>query len=154
RRTSGGEPVVVTRTASPLVEGFEAVITAIEARRVLTPMTLPSGQQIQIEDFPSRAVREALSNAVLHRDYQLDGPVVVSHSPQIFEVVSPGPLVAGVTPENILTHESKPRNPALARMARILGLAEEVGVGVDRMYREMLFAGNQPPTIVSTPSSV
>jgi ATP-dependent DNA helicase RecG len=154
RRTPGGEPVAVTRTGAPLVEAFETVISAIEARRLITPLTLPSGQQIQIEDFPSRAVREAISNAVLHRDYQLEGSVVVSHSPQVFEVVSPGPLVAGVTPENILTHESKPRNPALARVARILGLAEELGVGVDRMYREMLFAGKQPPTIVTTAASV
>jgi ATP-dependent DNA helicase RecG len=154
RRTPGGEPVVVSRTARPLVEAFEQVIATIEARRLVTPLTLPSGQQIQIEDFPSPAVREALSNAVLHRDYQVDGPILVSHSSQLFELVSPGPLVAGVTPDNILTHESKPRNPALARIARILGLAEEVGVGVDRMYREMLFAGKQPPTIVSSAASV
>lgn len=154
RRTPGGEPVDVLRSGKPLVVAFEQVVGKIEARRLVTPLTLPSGQQIQIEDFPAAAVREALSNAVLHRDYQVDGPVVVSHSSQLFELVSPGPLVAGVTPENILTHESKPRNPALARMARILGLAEEVGVGVDRMYREMLFAGKQPPTIVSSSASV
>jgi ATP-dependent DNA helicase RecG len=154
RRTPGGEPADVLRTDRPLVVAFQQVIGSIEARRLITPVTLPSGQQIQIEDFPATAVREALSNAVIHRDYQLDGPVTVAHSPQVFEVVSPGPLVAGVTPENILTHESKPRNPALARAARILGLAEEVGVGVDRMYREMLFVGKQPPSIVSGPSSV
>jgi len=122
----------------------------IEARRRLTPVTLPKGQQLAIEDFPNLAVREALTNAVVHREYQLPGPVTVSHSPQLFEVSSPGPLVAGVSPDNILTHDSKPRNAMLAKAARILTLAEEVGAGVDRMYREMIFAGKDLPRIEST----
>jgi ATP-dependent DNA helicase RecG len=149
RRTPAGEPADASRTAAPLVMAFQEVLGQIEGKRVMTPVSLPRGQQISVEDFPATAIREALSNAVIHRDYHLTQPVHVAHSPQVFEVVSPGPLVAGVTPDNILTHESKPRNPALARAARILGLAEEVGVGVDRMYREMLFVGKRPPIIES-----
>ncbi len=101
----------------------------------MTPVNLPDGQQIQIEDFPTLAAREALANAVIHRDYHLREPVNVIHSPDLLVVTSPGPLVSGVTPDNILTHPSKPRNPCLMTAARILGLAEEVGRGVDRMYR-------------------
>ncbi len=37
---------------------------------------------------------------MLHRDYKLDGPVQVVHSPEAFKVTSPGPLVAGVTDSN------------------------------------------------------
>ncbi len=121
----------------------------MQARRRITPVTLPKGQQLTIEDFPNLAVREALTNAAIHRDYQLTGPVVISHSPHVLEISSPGPLVAGVTPENILTHDSKPRNALLAKAARILTLAEEVGTGVDRIYREMITAGNDPPRIDS-----
>src|SRR5437763_2387523 len=86
----------------------------IWARRNVTPLTLPNGQQIEIADFPEVAVREALSNAVLHRDYRLQHPVNIEHSPSGFVVISPGPLVGSVTKENILTHASTPRNPALA----------------------------------------
>ncbi|MGH3516577.1 MAG: ATP-binding protein [Haloechinothrix sp.] len=65
-------------------------------------------------------------------------------------VTSPGPLVAGVTVKNILTHPSKPRNRALTAAVRTLQLAEEVGRGVDRMYREMIRTGRPMPTIDAT----
>ncbi len=54
-----------------------------------------------------------------------------------------------MTPDNILTHPSKPRNPSLARAARTLGMAEEVGRGVDRIYREMIRSGRDAPAIES-----
>lgn len=149
RETPGGEPTDRRRFDEPLIVAYERVMELVEARRRLTPVTLPKGQQLTIEDFPNLAVREALTNAVIHRDYQLSGPVAISHSPQLFEISSPGPLVTGVTPENILTHDSKPRNAALAKSARLLTLAEEVGAGVDRIYREMIFAGKDPPHIDS-----
>ena len=73
--------------------------------------------------------------------------MVIEHSPTLFSITSPGPLVSGVTLDNILTHRSKPRNPTLARAARLLGIAEEVGRGVDRMYREMIRSGRDVPRI-------
>lgn len=151
RSTAGAEPVAVERLGAPLVIAFERCIRLINARTQMTPLTLPDGQQLQVEDFPELAIREAIANALIHRDYHfLDRPVVIDHSPEILGIESPGPLVSGVTPENILTHSSKPRNPALARGARGLGLAEEVGRGVDRMYREMLRLGREVPSIQST----
>ncbi len=145
--TSGGEPLVVERLDGPLVLVFQRTMELVRARLEITPVTLPTGQQISIESFPELAVREALSNAVTHRDFHLDAPVTVEHSPRMLIVTSPGPLVAGVTLNNILTHPPKPRNLTLARAARTLGLAEELGRGVDRMYREMVRSGKQIPTI-------
>ena len=68
------------------------------------------------------------------------------HSPSVLAMTSPGPLVSGVTVENILTHPSKPRNRTLAAGVRTLELAEEIGRG-DRMYREMIRTGRPTPTI-------
>jgi ATP-dependent DNA helicase RecG len=147
RSTPGGEPKVVQRIEPPLVTAFFKVMELVNARQALTLLNLPNGQQISIEDFPSLAVREALSNAICHRDYRLSGQVVVEHSPEVFLITSPGPLVSGVTPNNIITTTSRPRNPSLAKAARILGLAEELGRGVDRMYREMIRSGRQIPQI-------
>jgi ATP-dependent DNA helicase RecG len=112
-----------------------------------TFVTLPDGQQLQLRDFPLVAVREALSNAVLHRDYKQPDPIHVDHSPNVLSFVSPGPLVVGVTPANILHVSSKPRNALLAGVAHQLGLAEELSRGVDRMYREMIKLGKRPPEI-------
>ena len=147
RQTPGGEAVAVERLRFPLITAFERAMNLIWARRNVTPLTLPNGQQIEIADFPEAAVREALSNALIHRDYRLDQRVNIEHSPAAFVVISPGSLVGSVTSQNILTHASTPRNPALARAARVLRLAEETGRGVDRMYREMIRSGQEVPLI-------
>jgi len=150
RESPGGEPRVVERLNGPLLIVYERVMELVALRRQSTPVTLPDGQQLQIQDFPELAVREALGNALIHRDHRASGPVVVEHSPQVFVVTSPGPLVPGVTVENILTHPSKPRNRVLAAALRTLELAEEVGRGVDRMYREMVRSGRPTPNIEGT----
>lgn len=147
RPTPGGEPAAVERISSPLILAFQRVLELVDARRNTVPITLPDGQQIHVADFPDLAVREAVANGVLHRDHRLAGPVLVDHSKTVLAVSSPGPLVAGVTPDNILTHPSKPRNLVLTAAFRVLGLAEETGRGVDRMYREMIRAGRDLPLI-------
>lgn len=154
RQTPGGEPRLVERLETPLLLALDRVMDRVQARQNVTPISLPGGQQIPIEDFPELAVREAVVNAVMHRDYHLQGPVVVDHSPEVFTVTSPGPLVSGITPENILTHPSKPRNRNLSSAIRLLGLAEEIGRGVDRMYREMIRSGRETPRIENHADSV
>lgn len=149
RSTPGGEPRIVERLNGPLLLAYDRVMDLVSARRETTPLTLPDGQQLQLQDFPELAVREALTNAVMHRDHRIPAAVHIDHSPTSFSVVSPGPLVPGVTLSNILTHRSKPRNPALASAVRMLGLAEEVGRGVDRMYREMIRTGRGLPRLTA-----
>jgi ATP-dependent DNA helicase RecG len=116
----------------------------------MTPVNLPNGQQLEIDDFPDLALREALTNALVHRDHGQGGPVDVDHSPQVLTITSPGPLVSGVTVDNILTTPSRPRNPTLMNAVQQLGLSERTGRGVDRMYREMIRSGRQPPSITAT----
>ncbi len=57
-----------------------------------------------------------------------------------------GGLVFGVTPENILTHPSTPRNRLLLETVTALQVAERTGQGIDRAYRELLRTGKVPPT--------
>ncbi|MEO3806950.1 RNA-binding domain-containing protein [Nonomuraea sp. B1E8] len=147
KRTQSGEADAVLRVGAPLVLAFDEVLQAIRARQGITPVTLADGRQLQIEDYPSAAIREALVNAFIHGDWRLKGTVQVEHSPQYLRIESPGPLVSGVTTNNILTRGSRARFPALASGFRLLGLAEEVGQGVDRMYREMIKSGRDVPVI-------
>jgi ATP-dependent DNA helicase RecG len=154
RATPGGEATAVDRIELPLVLAFERAMDLAWARRNTTPLTLANGQQLDISDFPESAIREALSNAVLHRDFQLAGAVQVEHSPTALVVSSPGPLVGNVTSENILTHVSTPRNPTLAKAARLLRMAEETGRGIDRMFREMARIGHDLPVIDEGPDVV
>lgn len=147
RESPAGEPLAVEKLNGPLLVVYDRIMELVRLRRRLTPVTLPDGQQLQVEDFPELAVREALTNALIHRDYQLADAVTVDHSPSVLTITSPGPLVAGVKPDNILTHPSKPRNRCLANAASISELAEEIGRGVDRMYREMIRSGRPTPSI-------
>lgn len=150
RRSAGGETDGGRRWSGPLLVAYSELLTTVEARIGTTPVNLRAGQQVQIEDYPVVAVREAISNAIMHGDHRERRPVYLEHSPQVLQVVSPGPLVAGVSPANILTHPPKPRFPALSEAMRSLGIAERWGQGVDRMFREMIRAGREVPVVTES----
>lgn len=155
RATPGGEVRAQYRAVVPGLVAYREVLRRIDDDSAPTPVVLRDGQQLELHDFPLVAVREALGNALLHRDYRQPEAIHVDHSPQVLSFVSPGPLVVGVTPENILHVPSKPRNALLASVAHKLGLAEELSRGVDRMYREMIKLGKRPPEITdAAPFSV
>jgi len=147
RQTRSGEADQVRRWLPPLLTAFSEALSVISARINSTPVNTAQGQQLTIEDYPLVAVREALANAMIHGDLRERRPVQIEHSPEALAVRSPGPLVAGITPENILTHGSRPRFPLLAATMRVLGLVEKLGQGVDRMFREMVRSGRAIPTV-------
>lgn len=154
RPTRSGESVTNRRWAGPMVTVFEEILDTIGTRQTMTPLTLRSGVQVEIYDYPPAAVREALANALVHGDHRLARPVLIEHSPDALSIVSPGPLVAGVTAQSILTSGSRARFAALVGAFRHLGLAEELGQGINRMYREMLKSGRDAPSIEDRGDSV
>lgn len=126
---------------------METLLELVEARVETRPLNLAGGVQLSLTDYPASAVREVVVNALVHRDFPAQGTVDIEHAPERLVVQSPGGLVAGVTPENILTHPSTPRHRLLAEAVALLRLAERTGQGIDRAYREMLRAGKEPPRI-------
>ncbi|HET7476223.1 MAG TPA: ATP-binding protein [Dermatophilaceae bacterium] len=149
RRTRSGELTINQVLPGPGLTAMLRCFELINTRLDRTPINLPNGQQLFIADLPDLALREAVVNAFMHRDYQSTGIVQIEHSPTRLSVTSPGAFVLGVTPENILTVSSRSRNTALSDAIRQLGLAETAGVGVDRMYAEMARVGHQPPSFES-----
>ncbi|MFN8074134.1 MAG: DUF5635 domain-containing protein [Kineosporiaceae bacterium] len=105
-----------------------------------------------VRQIPWPAVREALLNAVVHRDWLPADPVTVTwvESDATLDVVSPGGFVGGITADSVLSARYS-RNPALADLARAMHLVERQGIGVDRMYREMVVLGHRPPQILEEP---
>jgi ATP-dependent DNA helicase RecG len=102
----------------------------------------------QVQQLPQRAIREAILNAIIHRDWMINGPVLVTlvDADHVLEVVSPGGFTGGVNTSNVLTQRYS-RHPALADVFRALRLVDKQGLGVDRMYREMIVLGHRPPSI-------
>jgi len=91
------------------------------------------------------AFREAVANALVHRDYYRLGAVHVRLDDHGLTVSNPGGLVEGVTLDNLLTTEPRPRNPALADAMKRIGIVERSGRGVDKIYRGMLRFGRPEP---------
>lgn len=91
------------------------------------------------------AFREAVANALVHRDYHRLGAVHVRLDDQGLTISNPGGLVEGVTLHNLLTTEPRPRSPALADAMKRIGIVERSGRGVDKIYRGMLRFGRPEP---------
>ena len=107
-----------------------------------------------LPEYPEAVLREAVLNALAHRDYGLAGSSVdITVWDDRVEIASPGPLPAPVTVENIRDEHSS-RNPRLMRVLKTLGLVEEFGEGVDRMYHDMEARLLRPPVFNATPTSV
>ena len=90
-----------------------------------------------VPTFNERVVREAVLNAVSHRDYRHGGSVFVRQYPRRIEIVSPGGFPPGIAPENIL-REQNPRNRRIAEVLGKCGLVERAGQGFDLIFRECI----------------
>jgi len=88
---------------------------------------------LDVPTFDERVVREAILNAVSHRDYQLGGPVFVRQYQHRLEVDSPGGFPPDITLENILDRQS-PRNRRIADILARCGLVERSGQGMNLMF--------------------
>jgi ATP-dependent DNA helicase RecG len=110
-------------------------------------------QRVDVPKFPQSVYREAILNAVAHRNYGLPGNVIVRHFPDRLEVISPGSFPAGVTPVNIL-RQVVPRNRLLVDVLGQVGYVERAGYGVDMMYEELLRLGKEPPWFIPEALSV
>lgn len=133
-------------------EGFfawqDALWTLINLRNERTPyrdglfvMDVPTFDEVQ--------VREALLNAVAHRDYRLGGSVFVRQFAQRLEVVSPGGFPPGITVANVLDQQS-PRNRRLAEALGRCGLIERSGQGMNLMFERAIRQGKPLPDFTGT----
>jgi ATP-dependent DNA helicase RecG len=106
---------------------------------------LPDGLYRQsVPAFDEIVVRELLVNALAHRPYTQRGDIFLNLHPDRLEVVNPGLLPLGVTPQNIL-HTTVRRNEHLARLFHDLKLMEREGSGFDKMFEVLLSQGRPAP---------
>ncbi len=110
-----------------------------------------SGRMQRIDEpmYPPLATREALANALCHRDYAMvGGSIGIAVYDDRLEVTSTGPLHFGLVPKDLFdSHESKPWNPLIARTFYRRGIIEEWGRGTLRMRDLMMGAGLPKPEI-------
>ena len=104
---------------------------------------------MDVPTFDEAQVREALLNAVAHRDYRLGSSVFVRQFAQRLEVVSPGGFPPGITPANVLDQQN-PRNRRLAEALGRCGLIERSGQGVNLMFERAVRQGKPLPDFAGT----
>jgi predicted HTH transcriptional regulator len=149
RDTSGvggyADRKIITGTIQELIDETEAFL----AQHVPVEGRIEGWKRIDLPDYPLEALREAVVNAVIHRDYTRRGESIrVFYYADRIEVHSPGLLLPGVTVEQMRRGEvtSKLRNPILAGLLRdIPGYMERVGSGIRLMIEETRQMGLPPP---------
>jgi len=102
-----------------------------------------------VPTFAERSVREAILNAVSHRDYQLAGSVFVRQYARRLVIESPGGLPFGVTLENMLVRQA-PRNRRIAEALARCGLVERAGQGMNLMFDQSIRQGKRRPGFTGT----
>lgn len=109
-------------------------------------------KRIDMPDYPEEAIREALLNTIVHRDYALSGPALISIFDDRIEFVTLGGLVKGVSTDDIALGISIPRNKRLAEVFYRLKLIEAYGTGIPKIYECYDGTGKQP-VIQTTPNA-
>lgn len=105
--------------------------------------------RFEIPTFDEAVIREAILNAVCHRDYRLGGSVFVRQYSNRLEVISPGGFPVGVTMENILDQQN-PRNRRLAEAFAKCGLVERSGQGMNLIFERSICQSKPLPDFKGT----
>ena len=126
---------------------------SLSAEELRHEAVIPGLAREERPEYPLFAVREALVNAVCHRDYGIKGlRVEIRMFDDRLEVQSPGGLPGYITLDNIVD-EHFSRNPRIVNGLFQWGFIEELGLGIDRMIESMVQAGHPQPTFRATPYS-
>ncbi len=109
---------------------------------------VPVQQGLFIFDIPffnKEVIREAVNNAVAHRDYRKSSEVVIKQFPNEMHVINPGGFPLGVTVQNLLTINSTPRNRLLSDVLAKTGVVERSGQGVDKIFYQSISEAKPEP---------
>lgn len=112
------------------------------------------GNEYRVPALDSQAFHEAFLNALVHRDYSVDGMVSVVYANRKMTITSPGGFYGGITADNILLHEPRHRNKALAKLLMVYSLVDRAGMGVLRMSIRSLIYGRAFPSFRELPDTI
>ena len=115
-----------------------------------TAATFKGLERVELSDYPEDALREALLNALVHRDYSYSGSIIINVNDSCIEFISIGGLLPGLSADDIRNGISKPRNRKLAEIFHRLRLIESYGTGIRKIYALYKDCAVQPRIEVTT----
>lgn len=129
----------------PLLRIMDEIMTRFKAR--YREEELMVGLiRVGVPNYSERAFREAVANALIHRDYTRLGAVYVQWYDDRIEISNPGGFPEGVRLTNLLVTPPRPRNPLLADAFKRAGVVERTARGIDTIYYEQLRNGRPAPS--------
>ncbi len=129
----------------PILRTMEAILSRYRARNKEKELMVGL-LRVSVPDYSERAFREAVANALIHRDYTRLGAVHIQWYPDRIEISNPGGFPEGVHLGNILVTPPRPRNPLLADAFKRAGIVERTGRGIDIIFAEQLRNGRPAPS--------
>ncbi|QJB71348.1 ATP-binding protein [Mycoplasma sp. 1654_15] len=133
-----------------ILEQIDTILKTIEIYNK-TKATFPSYTRLEVRDYPTEALREAILNAFCHRDYSIiNSDITISFFDDRVEIYSPGSLVENLTLEQIKHGVNNRRNKGIAQILRLLELVEEQGRGVELIFNSYKNFDKQPNFDVNT----
>lgn len=130
----------------PLFIAIDSIWKLINQPTLNRKYPVQSGAYIfDLYDFNEEVIREAILNAIAHRDYTITSEVVIKQYPNKITIANPGGFPKGVTIENILTVSSTPRSRLMTEILEKTGLVERSGQGVDKIFSITLSEGKAEP---------
>jgi len=150
RETLAFDPISVEGCA------YDQIYQAVDrVRAIIEEIPVAAGGGIEAIEYPTEAIHEIITNAVIHRDYSFNDDIHIRIFDNRIEVVSPGTLPAHVTPENIL-EERFARNPKMVRIINKFPNPpnKDVGEGLNTAFEAMRKLKLKDPVIDQKDTSV
>jgi len=128
----------------PLFIGIDRIWELINRQNANVQMT-SAAYIFPVLTFNESVIREAVLNAIAHRDYAIGSEVVIKQYPKKIAIINPGGFPKGVTLDNLLSVSSTPRSRLMAEVLEKTGLVERSGQGVDKIFSLTLSEGKPEP---------
>ena len=133
----------------PFLKVYDDIWQSINNRNTRIPIQ-EGLLQNEVLAFNEKAIREALLNAVTHRDYSVSSQsVFIKADKQKLTIISPGGFLPGITPKNIIEKQAS-RNRRIAEVFQKLGLVERSGQGVDQIFESTIREGKGLPDFLES----
>jgi len=131
-----------------LIEQVEDVLACVRKNISVRYEITGKPQREEIWDYPLDALREAILNAICHRDYTDPADIIIKIYDDYISIWNPGGLPPGITLEDLYkpNHPSKPRNRLIAQVFYDIGEIEQYGSGIQRMINACKNLGIPEPT--------
>ena len=145
--TSGRKALATVDCEGTLIEQFDQAYTFL-MQRLYRSFSIKGKQRKEVLEIPEVAIREALLNAIVHRNYHIKAPIKVAIFENRVEIFSPGQFPGPISVDNLQTGVAYLRNPGICKVLREVGYVEKLGTGFIEIFESYRLRKLSPPVVI------